>query len=205
MPYNPEIHHRRSVRLQGYDYSKEGLYFITICTHGKLCLFGEIGETQMFLNTLGEVVNKCWLEIPNHFPNAVLHEFIVMPNHMHGIIELKASNLENPSNVGVQNFEPLRELQISKINQYQKIIPRSIGSMVRGFKIGVTKWYREKINSSFDYKSITEDYLQISLLGNKIWQRNYYEHIIRNEESYLNISNYIINNPKNWQQDKFYM
>lgn len=203
MAYNPEIHHRRSVRLQGYDYSKEGLYFITICTHDKLCLFGEIGETQMFLNALGEVVNKCWLEIPNHFPNAVLHEFIVMPNNIHGIIELKASNLENPSNVGVQNFEPLRE--IPKINKYQKIIPRSIGSIVRGFKIGVTKWYREKINSNFDYKLITEDYRQISLSGNQIWQRNYYEHIIRNEESYLNISNYIINNPQNWQQDKFYM
>ncbi|RFS15836.1 transposase [Emticicia sp. C21] len=199
MPYNPEIHHRRSVRLQGYDYSREGLYFITICTLDKLCLFGEIVETQMVLNELGETVNKYWLEIPEHFPNAILHEFVIMPNHLHGIIELKSTN------VGVQNFEPLRELQIPKINQYQKIIPRSIGSIVRGFKIGVTKWYRDKIKFVLENKMPKEGYLQISIYGNKIWQRNYHEHIIRNEQSYLTISNYIINNPLNWKEDRFYI
>lgn len=203
MPYNPEIHHRRSVRLQGYDYSKEGLYFITICTIDKLCLFGEIVDTKMIRNELGEIVTQCWINIPNHFPNAILHEFIIMPNHLHGIIELKPDNIENQVNVGVQNFEPLRELH--KIHQYQKIIPRSIGSIVRGFKIGVTKWYRDKIKSVIENKMPREGYLQISIYENKIWQRNYHEHIIRNEESYLKISSYIINNPINWKEDKFYM
>lgn len=92
MPYNPEIHHRRSVRLQGYDYSKEGLYFITICTIDKLCLFGEIVDTKMIRNELGEIVTQCWIDIPNHFPNVILHKFIIMPNHLHGIIELTSAN-----------------------------------------------------------------------------------------------------------------
>lgn len=197
MPYNPEIHHRRSVRLQGYDYSKEGLYFITICTLDKLCLFGEIVDTKMIRNELGGIVTQCWIDIPNHFPNVILHEFIIMPNHLHGIIELTSAN------VGVQNFEPLRETP--RINQYQKIIPHSIGSVVRGFKIGVTKWYRDKIKSMIENKMPREGYLQISIYENKIWQRNYHEHIIRNEESYLKISSYVINNPINWKEDKFYM
>ena len=123
---------------------------------------------RMILNDAGKIADECWLQIPLHFPNAVLHDHVVMPNHVHGIIELAVS-------VGM----PLR-------NQFQKMIPRSIGSIVKGFKIGVTKWFR----------SNTEIYT--------VWQRNYHEHIIRNEESYLRISNYIINNPANWKEDKFF-
>jgi REP element-mobilizing transposase RayT len=87
MPYNPQIHHRRSIRLKGYDYSQAGLYFITICTQNRECLFGEIRSPEMILNDAGNIANECWLVIPNHFPNVVLHEFIVMPNHIHGIVE----------------------------------------------------------------------------------------------------------------------
>lgn len=88
MPYNPKIHHRRSIGLKGYDYSRQGLYFITICCDKRRCLFGEITKGQMVLNEAGKFTNECWKEIPGHFPNAVLHEYIIMPNHVHGIIEL---------------------------------------------------------------------------------------------------------------------
>src|SRR5471030_188022 len=97
--YNPAIHHRRSIRLKGYDYSQNGLYFITICTYNRECLFGEIIDKKMILNDAGKIANECWVKIPEHFPAAVLHEHVVMPNHVHGIIEL--ANV-----VGVQNFEP---------------------------------------------------------------------------------------------------
>ncbi len=181
MPYNSNIHHRRSVRLKGYDYSQAGLYFITICTHIRECLFGEIEMVGishvMSLSDAGKIANECWLEIPKHFPNTVLHEHIVMPNHVHGIIELV-----NEANIGVENFQPLHER-----NEFQKMIPRSIGSIVKGFKIGVTKWFR----TNTDVETV--------------WQRNYYEHIIRNEQSYQTISEYIINNPAKWNDDKFYM
>jgi REP element-mobilizing transposase RayT len=152
----------------------------------------------MVLNDAGEIANCCWLQIPEHFPDVFLHEHIIMPNHVHGIIELTKSP------VGVENFQPLQSINDSAIivrvqnfeprpqnfdpqrNEYQKIISRSIGSIVRGFKIGVTKWFRN--NTDIE----------------NIWQRNYYEHIIRNEHSYEHIADYIIGNPDKWENDDFF-
>ena len=116
------------------------------------------------------------MEIPIHYPNVVLHDFIVMPDHIHGIIELVG--VQNFVAVGVQDFEPLGNEHHH--HEYQKIIPRSVGSIIRGYKIGVTKWFRE------------------NQMGTRIWQRNYYEHVIRNEKSCQLISQYIINNPGRW-------
>ncbi len=130
----------------------------------------------MIMNDAGKMADKCWMEIPKHFPNAVLHEYVIMPNHVHGIIELV-----NDTNVGAENFLPLQQH-----NQFQKIIPHSIGSIVRGYKIGVTKWIRQN----------TDVY--------NVWQRNFHEHIIRNEQSYQTISKYINDNPAKWAEDKFY-
>jgi len=183
MTYNPNIHHRRSIRLKGYDYSQAGLYFVTICVQDRECLFGKIENEKMILNDAGKIANECWLEIPNHFPNAVLYEHIVMPNHVHGIVELTQNNIAVVV-VGVENFQPLQQRQQ---HEFQKMIPRSIGSIVKGFKIGVTKWFRNNTD-----------------IG-KIWQRNYHEHIIRDEQSYKRISEYIINNPKNWKEDNFHI
>jgi len=179
--YNPNIHHRRSIRLKGYDYSQAGLYFITICVKDRERLFGEIVDGKIVLNDAGKIADVCWLEIPKHFPNTVLHEHIVMPNHVHGIIELSQKNIND---IRVENFQSVQ-------NEFQKIIPHSIGSIIRGYKIGVTKWFRNNTVGA-------ENFLPV------LWQRNYYEHIIRDEKSYQRISEYIINNPKNWQEDNFF-
>ena len=198
MTYNPAIHRRRSIRLNGYDYSQAGLYFITICCEDRICRFGEIENNEMILNNGGKIADECWIEIPKHFPNVVLHEHIVMPNHVHGIIELTNATdvgVENfqplPNNtnntVGAENFLPLQRNDEIKRNEFQKMIPRSVGSIVKGFKIGVTKWFC----ANTDIETI--------------WQRNYHEHIIRNEQSYQTISEYIINNPLKWNDDKFYI
>lgn len=204
--YNPYKHHRRSIRLQGYDYSQAGLYFITICCQDRACLFGEIVDGEMICNDAGNIANQCWLDIPNHFPNMVLHEYVVMPNHIHGIVEIigtdnvGAKNISPNNNVmanddvGAKNISPYNNVMANDdgigANDYSPLPPngtsKTIGSMVRGFKIGVTKWIRQNTNV-YD-----------------VWQRNYYEHIIRNEQSYHRISNYIINNPKKWNEDKFY-
>ncbi len=197
--YNPQIHHRRSIRLKGYDYSQAGLYFITICCEDRECRFGKIENDEMILNDAGKIADECWLDIPKHFPNAILHEYIVMPNHVHGIIELSENNIANVGaenflplqnntihTVGVENFQPLPQHNEPPRNEFQKMIPRSIGSIVKGFKIGVTKWFRN--NTEIE----------------KVWQRNYHEHIIRNEQSYQTISEYIINNPSKWKDDKFF-
>ena len=129
MKYNPENHRRRSIRLQGYDYSQPGWYFVTIVTHDRQNLFGRIENGKMILNDGGKIVRKCWLEIPDHYPNVNLDEFIVMPNHIHGIIDIVGGQ----NFVGVQNFEPLQRRR----NKYQKIIPKSIGAITRGFKIAL--------------------------------------------------------------------
>ena len=216
--YNPNIHHRRSIRLKGYDYSQAGLYFITICCYDKICLFGEIIvpnnqsdsdiTAQMMLNDAGKIAHECWLEIPNHFPNVVLHEFVVMPNHIHGIIEFVGTkniskNMKINDNISIQNELNENHATNNKIDMLHNlgslddvgakfISPlrspsKTIGSVVRGFKIGVTKWMRQNTNI------------------HDVWQRNYHEHIIRNAQSYQKISNYIKNNPTKWAEDKFYM
>ena len=188
--YNSNIHQRRSIRLKGYDYSQVGLYFITICCKNREHCFGEIKNGEMILNDAGIIANDCWLQIPNHFPNSILHEHIVMPNHIHGIIELKCNNVgaENipPKNVNMnEKFRAINDYNGANNDSPLRSPSKSIGSIVRGFKIGVTKWMRQNTNV------------------HDVWQRNYYEHIIRNEKSYQTISNYIINNPAKWAEDKF--
>ncbi len=190
--YNPEIHKRRSIRLKDFDYGQEGLYFITICCQNREHLFGEIVEGEMQLNDIGRVTEQCWNAIPKHFENVSLHSFVIMPNHVHGIIEII-------TNVGAKHFSPEDNEHWTKhfspendehwskdISPLPKGTSKTIGSIVRGFKIGVTKWARQN----------TDIY--------QVWQRNYHEHIIRNENSYYRISEYIENNPKQWEDDCFY-
>jgi REP element-mobilizing transposase RayT len=164
------------MRLKGYDYSQNGLYFVTICVNNRKHLLGHINNGIIELNNNGEIVRGCWLSITEHFPNVRLHDFVVMPNHIHGIIEITAHVDES---AGVQNFEPLPAQPLK--NAYQHIIPRSIGSIIRGFKIGATKQ-----------------------IGYSIWQRNYHERIIRDDESYNEIAEYIQTNPLCWNDDRYY-
>jgi REP element-mobilizing transposase RayT len=196
MSYDPNIHHRHSIRLKGYDYSQEGLYFITICCQGRICRFGKIKNGKMILNDTGNIAQQCWLDIPQHFPHVELHEYVVMPNHIHGIVELTETGvvdecgderrgekffaLQNKC-VGECGDKCEGEKFFAPTAQRPHGASRTIGSIIRGFKIGVTKQ-----------------------LGGSIWQRNYYEHIIRNEQAYQNISNYIIHNPETWRNDQFY-
>lgn len=187
--YNPAIHHRRSIRLKDYDYAQEGFYFITICCQDRAQLFGEIVDGELILNECGEIANNCWLEIPNHFPNVGLHDYIIMPNHVHGIIEI-TFKLNIPT-VGANDIPTVGANDYSPLRSENRLLPRSpsktIGSIVRGFKIGVTKWMRQNT------------YIH------NVWQRNYFDHIIRDEQSYQRIANYIRNNPKNWNEDRFYI
>ncbi len=184
--YNPKFHHRKSIRLKGYDYSQEGLYFVTIVTKERKHLFGEIKNGEMILNDAGIIAKKYWLEIPEHFPNTQLHSFIVMPNHIHGIIEIIGeikNSVETNSIVGAKNFSPLRETTKPKFHSPSK----TIGSIIRGFKIGITKWFQQHYPNEFS-------------VGESVWQRNYWEHIIRNDEDYKRIIQYIIDNPIKWKQ-----
>ena len=97
MPYNPTIHHRRSIRLKGYDYSQSGLYFVTICCQDRICRFGKIENGEMVLNDFGKIIENEWLNMKNKYPNIDLSEFVVMPNHFHAILEIAANVGPDPN------------------------------------------------------------------------------------------------------------
>ncbi|GAB6011474.1 transposase [Viscerimonas tarda] len=201
--FNPEIHHRRAIRLQEYDYSQEGLYFVTICVQDKQCLFGEIVDGEMVLNDVGKIVYDEWMKTPIIRPEIELGEFVVMPNHFHAIIVITRRRGESHSpnndvdNVGAYRIRPItanipdthiasNTQNVHNPNQGVFDTPlrspsNTIGSIVRGYKSAVSKQ-----------------------LGFSVWQRNYHEHIIRNNQSYQKIAGYIINNPTNWADDGFY-
>lgn len=187
MAYNPNIHHRKSIRLKGYDYSQAGLYFITICVQDRLCLFGDIVDGEMILNDPGRMVENEWIKLPQRFPNIELHEFVVMPNHFHSIVEIVfgATLVVAPNERG----QPPLSGQPQGIAPTDN--PKTVGDIVGAFQSIVTVEYIRGVKR-----------LGWQPFNGKLWQRNYWEHIIRNEQSYHRISEYIINNPKNWVIDK---
>jgi len=168
------IPQRKSIRLKGYDYSQKGMFFVTLKSFEGRHIFGHIEQGKMLLNQLGVETQNCWLEIPNHFPHVKLHEFVIMPNHLHGIIEITSnSNTPNKSN----DLEKQKESS----SQVARSPSKTLGSIIRGFKIGVTKWARQNTDI------------------NDVWQRNYHDIIIWDGKMYVNITQYIINNPKKWE------
>lgn len=158
------FHHRKRNRLKNFDYSNNGYYFVTICVYKREYVFGEIKDDQMVLNRYGKIMKKCYLDLPNHYINCTLDEYVIMPNHMHGIIIIK--NVGN----GLKPFPTNTKYSLSEI--------------IRGFK-------------TFSSRSIH----QLGLNSFK-WQKSFYDHIIRNEQSLWAIRQYIKNNPKNWEEDR---
>jgi len=167
------MHNRRSIRLKEYDYSQPGAYFVTVCTWRRENLFGEVLDGEVRLNERGRIVDECWNEIPEHFPQVELDTFVVMPNHIHGIIVIKGND---DVGVGATHASPLRKKSGPT--------PKSLGAMVGSFKSAVARR------------------IQVKFGGTGIWQRNYYEHIIRDEKEWDLIRRYIESNPDNWEQDE---
>ncbi|MDP6041697.1 MAG: transposase [Candidatus Latescibacteria bacterium] len=167
MVYDRFKHRRRSIRLDGYGYSQPGAYFVTICTQNRECVLGDVANGELQLTDFGDVVSKWWIEILNHFPQTDLDEWIIMPNHIHGIIVITTNSRGEVSSPSPKSSPKL-------------------GDVIAYFKYQSTK----EINS------------QRGSPGIKFWQRNYYDHIIRNEEDLNRIRDYIYNNPKNWTEDR---
>jgi len=168
-----------SSRLLYWDYSDNGYYFITICTKDKEEFFGEIISNKINLTEIGFIANKYWFKIPNHFPFVKLDEFVVMPNHLHGILIIR----NVIPHVETQNFASLQqEIQIKSQNKFGPQ-SKNLASIIRGFKIGVKK------------------YATINKI-NFFWQSRYYDHVIRNGKEFYRIKQYIRNNPINWEEDR---
>jgi REP element-mobilizing transposase RayT len=214
MAYDPEIHHRKSIRLRGYDYSAPGRYFVTICAQEKACLFGGIASGQIELNDYGRIVENVWKDLPLHFPLVELDRFVVMPNHFHAIVVIvdprakrvgagfprpdsersetgvgagfpRPDSERSETGVGAGFPRPMSPV-LSRGGENPPL--RALGDVIRWFKYESTK----RINELR------------SMAGRRIWQRNYYEHIILSDKSYWRIREYIANNPKNWVKDKLH-
>jgi len=186
--------HRKSMRLAEFDYSLPCAYFITVVAHGRVSLFGEIGEDAMILNDLGKIVQDEWQKTPIVRPTVGLGAFVVMPNHFHGIVHILEEPIipydgnthSIPNTVGAYGYTPLPRSHDSEIlNKGLHSPSRTVGAIVRGFKGSVTK----RIN---EFRGMP---------GGPVWQRNYYEHILRSDEDYLRIEKYIYDNPLNWLKD----
>ena len=184
MKFNPDIHHRRSIRLQNYDYSQSGLYFVTICVNYRLAIFGQIMDGEMQLSDAGIIVKNTWLDLVNHVSNVKLHEFVVMPNHFHGIIEI----------VGAGSKPAQHDDNLSNGNlRYERA----------GLEPAPTKDLSEIIRQFKTFSARRINQLQNSI-GAPVWQRNFHEHIIRNETDYLRIANYVQTNPLRWNEDCYF-
>ena len=163
-------HNRRSIRLKGYDYTQEGAYYVTVCVQDRKCRFGNIQEGKMILNDAGTVVNDVWQWLGEQYGYVELDEFIVMPNHIHGIICINDAGRGGSRTAPTMKIKPL-------------------GQLIGAFKTVSTK----QIN------------MRRQISGDQLWQRNYYEHIIRDEPDLIRIREYIINNPAQWEQDDYYV
>jgi len=190
-----------STRLRHWNYSTPGFYFITICTCNREHFFGEIQDGKMFLNEIGKIADDCWSQIPNHFKNAELGDYIIMPNHIHGIIVINGMDADvtgvvNTWNV-VETGHALSLQHALSLPNQQPDQPSSIyfrfrnqgkntvSAMVGSFKSAITRLVKS-INKNFG------------------WQSRFHDQIIRSQEEYFRISNYIRNNPSNWKDDRFY-
>lgn len=192
MSHNPDLHHRHSIRLKDYDYSRDGAYFVTICTWQRECLFGEIVDGELVLNEMGRVVQAEWERTEKVRENIVLDEYVVMPNHFHGIVFIANSVGAMPmartdatgNQTGILSVHP----QVRATHRGAPTGPAagSIGAVLAQFKSIVTK--------------------QINILRNNpgcpVWQRNYYERVIRNGNELSRAREYIVNNPMKWELDR---
>jgi len=239
MTYNPIIHHRRSIRLKGYDYSQAGAYFITICCQDRdVSTFGEIVDGKMILNDYGNIAYNEWGNTPNIRKNVELDVFVIMPNHLHGIIIINdigrgelhspyiktySPNIKTHENRRGELYSPIISGECNSPRQGFRSPSQTVGAIVRGFEGSVMRQINtyeslrgemlspdnEKgrmqfapTDSSDIEKSECNSPRQVQ---SSIWQRDYYEHIIRTDKSYQRISDYIIENPARWEDDKFYL
>lgn len=190
MKFSLELYHRRSIRLKGYDYTRPGAYFITVCTRDRACLFGEVKAGKVELNQWGIIVQECWHDLPKHFSNVKLDSFVVMPNHVHGIVIITRSPCRGDAGVA-PTYQPYSSHRRHPASVSAPAVPcgpkpASIGAIVGSFKSAVTRRINELRQTP----------------AAPVWQRNYYEHIIRDDASLERIRAYIRNNPLQWALDR---
>lgn len=183
--YNPGIHHRQFIRLKGYDYSTEGMYFVTVCTQGYENLFGGITDNHMRLTEAGRVVEKVWRALPDRFSMVELDEYVVMPNHFHGIIAVRTGEPR------VRPYSHGDHKEGDHKDRPYGTEDNSLARVIQAFKSLTTHAYIEGVN-----------FQEWPPFPGRLWQRNYYDRVIRSEKELANIRQYIVDNPAKWDLDE---
>jgi REP-associated tyrosine transposase len=191
MTYNPEIHNRRSIRLKGYDYSHTGAYFVTVCVKDHACLFGDVGEREMNLNNAGTMIKTWWLSIPDKYRHVELDEYMIMPNHFHGIIKIVGADQCVCPGPSVRPDPSVSPDPINETGEKGEHTGSPLPRIIQWFKTMTTNEYIRGIDAQGWER-----------FNRKLWQRNYYEHIIRDEKELQTIGEYIRYNPLKWNEDE---
>ena len=189
----PHIHHRRSIRLPRYDYSQRGAYFVTVCTQKRFCLFGDVVDGKMALNDAGRMVKKWYFGLEDKFPDILCDEYVIMPNHFHAIIITVGADLRVCLD---ERGEPDVMGEHHKMGE-----PHNMGEHKGSPLHRVVQWFKTMTTNEY-IRGVKQNGWQP--FPGKLWQRNYYEHIIRNENELNRIREYIINNPLKWATDENY-
>ena len=191
---------RRATRLRDYDYSQPGAYFVTICVQHRKCLFRTIIDGKMRLNEIGQIVVECWNLIPQHFPSLELGESVIMPNHMHGIIswnitdcrgEVTSPTPDERKNITDRRGEvtsPTPDERKNATDRRGEVTSPSLGKIIAYFKYQSTKHINQHRN----------------VAGTRVWQRNYHDHIIRDDTDLQRLRQYIQDNPMKWELDQLH-
>jgi len=225
MPFNPKIHHRRSIRLKGYDYSQAGLYFVTICCEDGLWRFGKIENGKMILNDFGQIALQEWQKLPERYPNIILDAFQIMPNHVHFIFEIVGATLAVAQNdvaaVAQNNVAIVRDDAVTDVGatlavaQNENTVAQN-ENVTANFNRATARVAPTDVPAKITVGNIIGAYK--SLVANrclelckqrsdslgKLWQRNYHEHIIRDRNVHAQIAEYIENNPAKWETDCYH-
>jgi putative transposase len=190
MPYDPEVHHRRSIRLKGYDYRQNGAYFVTVCTHERQCLLGQVTSGGMQISAVGESVTATWQALPERFREVRLDAFVVMPNHVHGIVWINEGAASGaPTSTRATDADYRGAASSAPTSTHVAGAESStpgLGEIMRAFK---------------SLSAIAANRI-LGRSGTPFWQRNYYEHVIRNDHDLDEIRRYIVGNPSNWEEDE---
>lgn len=206
MENNKPLHNRHSIRLKGYDYSKSGAYFITICIKDKLHFFGKIQNGKMILNDAGIMIDKWWQKIQEKFPDIELGEYQIMPNHFHAVVINTGISVGADPRVRPENETSVsNELSDMNFGQTHGSAPTDAPEQISGEHTGsplhaLVQWFKTMTTNEYIHGVKSSGWRPFY---GKMWQRNYYEHIIRDESSYQTIADYIINNPAKWDMDMF--
>ncbi|MBN1295126.1 MAG: transposase [Candidatus Latescibacteria bacterium] len=196
MKYNPDIHHRQSIRLKGYDYSEMGAYFITICVQNHICLLGNIEDGEMALNDAGRLVEKWLCKIEQKFKDVFLDVCVIMPNHIHCIVVLGNFVGADPRVCPYSNNDPdFMDKQFNKLRATNPKQGEHMGSPLQK----IVQWLKTMTTNEYINNVKHNNWPPFN---KKLWQRNYYEHIIRNRNELIQIRDYIIDNPSQWDNDE---